>query len=96
MATKPKSEQMCVFKIGYRDYLMPAAAGMKVVQLLTQAVECEEHYEGDLEFVYVAGDQVNVSYRNVRSGQIHMPDGQVIPKSRRLTKQPLPLGFERE
>lgn len=94
MATKPKNEQMCVVKIGYRDYLMPASAGMKLVQLLTQAVECEENYQGDLEFVYVAGDQVNVSYRNVRDSQIRMSDGQVIPKSRRLTKQPLPLGFD--
>lgn len=94
MATKPKNEQMCVVKIGYRDYLMPAAAGMKVVQLLTQAVECEERYEGNLDFIYEAGDQVSVSYRNVRSSQIKMPHGTTAPSPRRITKQPLPLGYD--
>lgn len=93
MANKLKNEPMCVVKIGYHTHLMPATAGMKVVQLLTQAVECEEHYE-DAGYVYDAGDQVNVSYRNVRPGQIRMPQGTTKPSPRSLPKRPLQLGLD--
>ncbi|MEI7036462.1 hypothetical protein [Fulvimonas yonginensis] len=93
MAGKTKNEPMCAVKIGYYTYLMPATAGMKLVQLLQQAVECEEHYE-DAGYVYVAGDQVNVSYRNVRNGQIRMPSGSMTPARRSLPSLPRQLGFD--
>lgn len=84
MATK-KIEPMCAVDIGYQTYLMPATAGMKLVQLLTQAVECDKDYE-DGGYVYTAGDQVSVSYRNVRSAQIRMPAGKTEPVPRRLPR----------
>ncbi|WP_424682943.1 hypothetical protein [Frateuria sp. YIM B11624] len=93
MAAKPKNEPMCAVKIGYQTFLMPASAGMKVVQLLNHAVECRENYEHS-GYVYEAGEQVSVSYRNVKNGQIRMPRGNMAPAPRRLTNQLLQLGLD--
>lgn len=71
MPSKPKGEPMCAVTIGYNTYLMPAATGMKVVQLLQSAFECDSDW--DEERVYVVKELVNVDFRSVRANQIRMP-----------------------
>lgn len=42
-ARAAKPAQCCV-TIGFESYLMPAAAGMKVVELMQQALACERRF----------------------------------------------------
>ena len=44
--TAKQAKPMCCVSIDYRSYLMPADVGMKLVALLTQAVECDRNYTG--------------------------------------------------
>lgn len=92
MAT-PKS--MCVLTIGHYDYLMPAEAGMKVMQLMQQAVSAERSAEDFRS--WHAGRPVHLAMEMVSADKIHMPPGAEIAPARRratpksLTQQPLRL-----
>lgn len=90
MAAKP--QPMCAVTIGYETYLLPSAAGMKLVDLMQQALACKADY--GLGDTVTATGPVDVKYRSVRPDQITMPPGaEVHPASppRRITKQPLRL-----
>lgn len=71
MATKPKNEPMCAVTIGYQTLLMPASLGMKVVQMLQSAFECDRDWGDDRE--YIVKEQITVEFRSVRAEPIRMP-----------------------
>lgn len=89
----PKS--MCVLTIGYYDYLIPAEAGMKVMQLMQQAVNAERSMEHSRR--WNAGEPAHLALEIVSADKIHMPPGAEIAPARRqatpkrLTQQPLRL-----
>lgn len=89
----PKS--MCVLTIGHYDYLMPADAGMKVMQLMQQAVGADRSVEDFRS--WHAGQPVHLAMEMVSANKIHMPPGAEIAPARRqaspkrLTQQPLRL-----
>lgn len=86
---------MCAVTIGYETYVMPATAGMKVVELFQQAVACESDY--GLGDTVTATGPVRVTYRSVRPEQITMPPGSQVEPARRparpkaITQQSLRL-----
>lgn len=91
MAT-PKQQPMCAVTIGFDTYLMPAAAGMKVVELMQQAVTTDRTY-GTAPETYEAGEPPRISLQVVRASQIRMPPGADIAPAapKRIAKQPLRL-----
>lgn len=66
---------MCCVSIGYRDLIMPADKGMKLVELLQHAVECERGYERPE--VYTVGEQPHVQLTMIKPRQIRAPEGAV-------------------
>lgn len=68
MATK-KTAPMCVVTIGYQEFLLPAANGLKIVQLMTGALQVDARY--DKGRVYELRDEaVEVEYVSVDSRQV--------------------------
>lgn len=86
----PKS--MCVLTIGYSYYVMPAEAGIKVMQLMQQAVDAERSVADYGS--WRAGQPVHLAMEMVSADKIHMPPGAEIAPARRqatpkrLTQQP--------
>lgn len=70
MATAKKAVPMCVVSIGYRDYLMPVTAGMKLVELMSSAVECERQFDPRR---FEIGEQPLVQLEVVKASQISRP-----------------------
>jgi len=68
MATTKKAVPMCVVRIGYREYLLPASGGMKLVELMTNAVECEQTGYSPPQFVI--GEQPEVQLKMVKPQHI--------------------------
>jgi len=64
---------MCCVTIGHMTLLMQADKGMKLVELMLHAVECERGYR--IPEKYMVGDQPRVELFMVKPGQIHMPPG---------------------
>ncbi|WP_420996216.1 hypothetical protein ACKI2N_002435 [Cupriavidus sp. 30B13] len=69
MATAKKAVPMCVVRIGYQDYLLPASGGMKLVELMTTAVECEQ--TGYQPPKFVIGEQPEVRLQMVKQQHVH-------------------------
>lgn len=86
---------MCVLTIGYCDYIIPAEAGLKVMQLMQQAVSAERSVEDFRS--WNAGESAHLAMEMVSPDRIHMPPGAEIAPARRqatpkrLTQQPLRL-----
>lgn len=78
---------MCAVTIGFETYLMPADAGMKVVQLMTQAVTVEREFGAALRDTYSVGDTPRVEYVAVKQSQIKMPEGAETIPARPSRKQ---------
>jgi hypothetical protein len=72
MAPK-KSGPMCIVTLNHHDFLMPVATGMKIVQLMGEAVECNSTYERGLDYTYTVGKPVKIEFTTVRHDQIRMP-----------------------
>lgn len=72
---------MCAVTIGYETYVMPASAGMKVVELMQQAIACESDY--GLGDTATATGPVRITYRSMRPEQITMPPGSQVEPARR-------------
>lgn len=84
MAT-PKS--MCVVTLGSDQYLMPTEAGMKVMQLMQQALMCRNTYSDDFRHKqWVAGDTPGLSLEMVKPSEIRMPPGAAVEPARRPAK----------
>lgn len=80
-----KAVQMACLTIDYRDYLMPAAAATKVMDLLSQAFECTESYEGTSRTYTPTDKQPAVSVAIVRPNQVRAPRSQEEGTALRLT-----------
>lgn len=81
-----QAAQLCCVTIGYDNFLMPAGPGMKVVELMQQAIICHKHFE-DRDYQYDAGDQPRVSFELVKPARVHMPDGQAITPARPVVRR---------
>ena len=57
---------------------MPAAQGMKLVELMNSAASCERSYE-DGGYRYHVGEQPEVEYVSVKPSQINFPSGSRAP-----------------
>lgn len=80
MAAK-KVGPMCVVTIGYQKVLLPAAAGMKVVALLADAIEVEWDHDRDRLDSYIVGDPLEVSYKTARPGAVRLRASSGSPKA---------------
>ena len=69
---KPASKPLCCVSIGYQDLLMPAAEGMKLVELLRHAAACERRYDEGEAFV-VSERELEVRYCSVSANRVVMP-----------------------
>ena len=78
--TPAKAVQMACLTIGHCDYLLPSAKAMKMVELMQDAFECREHYDGGTSYVYeVKADQPRVEFKLVRPSQVRMPQAEPAP-----------------
>jgi len=64
-----KPVAMCCVTIGYKEYLLPADKGMKLVELLQSAFETEKKYESR-GYTYYVGDQPEVELALVKASQL--------------------------
>jgi hypothetical protein len=70
MATKPqKPVAMCCVTIGYRDFLLPADKGLRLVELMKDAIECEQGYDGSRTY-FVKQEQPEIGMTIVRASQM--------------------------
>lgn len=60
---------MCSVTIGYEQYLLPAAQGMKLVEIMASAFKVDQQY-ADRGYVYYVGEQPNVALALVRPSEI--------------------------
>lgn len=69
--SKTKAQPMCCVAIGYQHFLMPSADGLKVMQLLQQASECERSYENG-GYVYAIKEPAEVKWSSVNHSQVRL------------------------
>ena len=72
MPRPAKPVPMCCVSIGFQDVLLPFPAGMKLVELMQNAVATQKHFDGRA-YQYVVGDQLGVEFVSVKPNQIVMP-----------------------
>ena len=72
MPRPAKPVPMCCVSIGYQEVLLPFAAGMKLVELMQNAVATRKHFDGRA-YRYVVGEQLNVEFVAVKPNQVVMP-----------------------
>lgn len=72
MPRHAKPVPMCCVSIGYQDFLLPFAAGMKLVELMQHAVVTQKHF-GGRTYQYFVGDQPSAEFVAVKPNQIVMP-----------------------
>lgn len=69
--SKKPPRPMCCVSIGYQSYLMPADAGMKVVQLMQEALRCDRDFSSSLGgHVYVVRDAPEIELAMVKPSQV--------------------------
>lgn len=97
MATRstPKAmAAMCWLNVGHVEILMPADAGLKVVQLLRGAVECRHRYDHESGGrYYELREELDVEYAAVKAGQVRAkkPEADASPSFLQLGHEPLKL-----
>ena len=74
MPRPAKPAPMCCVSIGFQDVLLPFAAGMKLVELLQNAVATQKRFD-DRAYQYVVGEQIGVEVVAVKPSQVVMPSG---------------------
>lgn len=85
---------LCCLTIGYREFLMPADKGMKVLALMKGATECNRQYEqGD--YVFEAEDEVCIEYRTVKAAQVRRKKPAKPPAPLAIGHEPLKLPLAR-
>jgi len=82
-ATNSKPEQLCCVSIDYQDFLMPAAVGMKVVELMQKAVSTERRFGGGRQ--YSPGDQPVLRLELVKPAEVQWDTADQV-KTTRSTK----------
>lgn len=89
MATRSiKQQQMAVVTLGYRDYLLPQASALKVLDLMSQAVEVESEFS-TRKMRYRVGEAPEVSLVVIKSDQLELPESELSPA--KSTRKPLLL-----
>ncbi len=79
MATRStKQQQMAVVTLGYRDYLLPQASALKVLDLMSQAVEVESEFS-TRKMRYRVGEAPEVSLVVIKSDQLELPESALSP-----------------
>jgi hypothetical protein len=83
------SRSMACVTVGYRDLLLSADDGLKLVKLLQGAVICERKYvAGSADSVYqVSSDPLNVELALVKPDQVRMPEGMQPEPARRAPRR---------
>lgn len=84
---------LCVVTIGVcNEYLMPAADGLKVVQLFQKSQRVERTYVQALGgYRYTLGGPADVEWRGVQAHEVHQPaDTAATPARRRAAPLALP------
>lgn len=84
-ARTSKQQQMAVVSLGYRDYLLPQASALKVLDLMSQALEVDSTYSGS-KLRYRVGEAPDVSLVVVKSEQLDLPKSELTPASTRARK----------
>lgn len=83
MATRARPKPaaaMCWLSVGHVEILMPADAGLKVVQLLRSAVECRQRYDHDTgDRYFELREELDVQYVAVKAGQVRAKRPEVDP-----------------
>lgn len=88
--TRPKAQPMCALTIGFQTYLLPSSDGLKVMQLLQQASECECDYV-DRGYVYRITGPASIELKSVLPQQVRLRE--VDPHApRRTAAKPLLIG----
>jgi hypothetical protein len=94
-ARAPKAmAAMCWLSVGHVEILMPADAGMKVVQLLRGAVECRRSYDyGSSDRFYELRGELDVEYAAVKAGEVRAkkPEANTSHSILQLGHEPLKL-----
>lgn len=67
-----KPTPMCCVSISYFDLLLPADKGMKLVEILTHAIEVKKDYD-EGGYVYVPQQAPEVQYSAVKTHRIRAP-----------------------
>ena len=73
MARPAKPVPMCCVSIGYQDFLLPFADGMKLVALMQNAVGTKKYFGVRSAYQYIVGDQPPVEFVAVKPNQVVMP-----------------------
>ncbi|MBH1886908.1 hypothetical protein JY452_07090 [Stenotrophomonas maltophilia] len=60
---------MCVVTIGYQEFLLPAANGLKIMQLMTGALQVDARYD-DGRIYELRDEPVQVEYTSVDPRQV--------------------------
>lgn len=70
MATRTtKRVTMCAVSIDYATYLLPADKGMRLVDLMKDAVKCRDGFPGARSYC-VSGDQPELSMAIIKPSQL--------------------------
>jgi len=72
---------MCIVSISHRDYLMPSDKGMKLVELMQHAIECDWDFTGNIH-AYIVREQPETRYKSVKPSEIKIPQEFPAPSSK--------------
>ncbi len=74
MATRSKVVPMCIVTINYQDFILPFAQGMKLVELMQNAVGCSQDVESDFSRPRsIVPDQPTVAFSSIKPDQLPVP-----------------------
>jgi len=90
-ATTSKQQLCCITLNGYDEYILPAADGMKVVQLLATAQRVNSGFTRESGTRYELVGPANVQWRNVRHEEVSQPVPARPEPASRTRRAPLAL-----
>ncbi|WP_160286857.1 hypothetical protein [Pseudomonas knackmussii] len=86
MAARNSKQQLCVVTVGYREYLLPQADALKLIDIMSRAATVESDYSGG-EYKYVVGEAPRAELVVVRLGQLVMPQAEAAPTAPRSRRK---------
>lgn len=72
-ASRTSRKPMCCLSVGYVSLLLDADKGTQVLKLLSEAVQCNEDYQGR-SYVYAVQGPPNLELKLVQPGDVRMPE----------------------
>ena len=74
MSRPTKPVPMSIVTINYQDFILPFAQGMKLVELMQNAVGCNRNFDSTARHPrYVVTDQPIVEFSSIKLDQVVMP-----------------------